>query len=325
MATPTGVLPAGGIPKNLKNILDMLVVNNDLRSWQVYSEPTGVTLKIRFDEAKNGGQATQSTKVSYIKKPPAQVRRDIKRNNNFERRQTRSQTKFEVEDIEQGRFEGDFISSVNEANISHVSLDTESCHSPEIEPLSTSHMSDQPLSLDGSISGSLASHAEHVNRPVQSTSSVEQTTFGASNVIKESETNEEVHTRHSRDLMPFGNNDYVKCGGCNCNENRTVLKAGIRVCTDTSHDEEVFICNPCFFIDKFHAEHTSQIQVYEFPLGPMSRIHCDACGLISQDGSGLLRCTKCSDYLLCKKCYDANLHYGHKAHMETFKLEIFNK
>ena len=74
------------MPKSLINILDTLLDNNGIRSWQIYSEKVGVTLKIRFNECNSTGGQKPTTdlfegqpKVNYTKKTPSRQRRDSKR------------------------------------------------------------------------------------------------------------------------------------------------------------------------------------------------------------------------------------------------------
>ena len=95
MAESTSCKPTDGIPKSLQNILDLLVRENDLRSWQVYSEKFGVEAKIRFghhdgsDKVKSATNSDQSARLKYGKKSPCQ--RDERRAT--ERRITRGQKK----------------------------------------------------------------------------------------------------------------------------------------------------------------------------------------------------------------------------------------
>ncbi len=97
MAAQTGHSPACGIPISLQNMLDVLMDQNGLKSWQIYSEKFGVTVKLRFGQPENGGQVHESEtnssvkKVSYTKKSPSQLKRDQQKA--CERRITRSKGK----------------------------------------------------------------------------------------------------------------------------------------------------------------------------------------------------------------------------------------
>ena len=78
MAASTGTKPAEGLPKTLWNMLSILLEENGLRSWQVYSDNQGVSVRMRFYNGENG-QVTSGQKVSFSKKTPSQSRRDTKR------------------------------------------------------------------------------------------------------------------------------------------------------------------------------------------------------------------------------------------------------
>ncbi len=81
------------LPKCLKDLLATLMENNTLRSWQIYGEKVGVTLKIRFGGHNNGSQDEpgNGTKVCFTKKSPARMKRDNQRIQ--EKRVTRSKSK----------------------------------------------------------------------------------------------------------------------------------------------------------------------------------------------------------------------------------------
>ena len=83
-------MPACELPENLQNIMSTLLETNQLRSWQIYSEKHGITLKIRLSECSNG-EPTNVKSVSYTKKSPSRMKRDNTRIS--ERRVTMSQMK----------------------------------------------------------------------------------------------------------------------------------------------------------------------------------------------------------------------------------------
>ena len=69
----------------------LLLEGNGLKSWQIFSEQKGVTIKLRFGESQHGGTPGSEGTVKYAKKAPSQVRRDTKRAEDF-RRVTRSKS-----------------------------------------------------------------------------------------------------------------------------------------------------------------------------------------------------------------------------------------
>ncbi len=149
MEAPTGQLPASGLPKTLLDMLGVLLKENGLKSWQIYSEKYGLSVKLRFGQPQNGGQATgvdSNNKVSYAKKSPSQVRRDNKKAT--ERRKTRSAAKQMAEnDIEVPRYEA------TEAMMSPSYM-----HSYTPEPVNTSDLDKSDITESPMIDHSDSSH-----------------------------------------------------------------------------------------------------------------------------------------------------------------------
>jgi len=110
MDTITGIEPAVGLPKPLVDMLNHLTRDNYLRSWQIYSENIGFTVKIRFGQSmfmpqsgeavhatntqpaentqptENTQAAVNTTTMHYARKPPTKLRRDTHRANTYKRK-----------------------------------------------------------------------------------------------------------------------------------------------------------------------------------------------------------------------------------------------
>lgn len=89
----------------------------------------------------------KDTNISYVKKPPTQLRRDTRRTEEF-KRQTISKKRKADEDIETGRLDTDnnfstLKESSQEAIFSPASVNS---NTPEVRPLSLSGLSDRPPS-----------------------------------------------------------------------------------------------------------------------------------------------------------------------------------
>jgi len=85
---------AGILPNTLQTMLNVLILENGLRSWQIYDDKFGVSVRVRFGSdsqpsssvtcpdsslnihAKPFHSTTKHTPASYTKKPPAQYRRE---------------------------------------------------------------------------------------------------------------------------------------------------------------------------------------------------------------------------------------------------------
>ncbi len=95
------------IPRNLHNILDMLFTNNAVRNFNLYSEKSGLVLKIRFNDCNGGSNipGMQTDHVSFMKKSPSRQNRDAQRYQKFnsDRRTTRSMKGKNSDSIEQPR------------------------------------------------------------------------------------------------------------------------------------------------------------------------------------------------------------------------------
>ena len=111
MEAPTGSSPASELPKSLWNILDVLLRENGLQSWQVYSQKNGLSVRLRFGEAQNGTPYVTpgNSKTCYTKKSPSQMKRDAKKaeERRITRQQTRSVQKKNDSQIEMPRGEND--------------------------------------------------------------------------------------------------------------------------------------------------------------------------------------------------------------------------
>ena len=93
MAAKCGYTPDMDLPKQLCDILGLLLGANSVTSWQVYSEKYGTSVRIRFGNASHVDQAgmsesgmsghTEQHAVKYTKKTPSQVRRDQNRSKPF--------------------------------------------------------------------------------------------------------------------------------------------------------------------------------------------------------------------------------------------------
>ncbi len=117
MDAPAGSTPASELPKSLNNILDVLMKENGLQSWQIFSQKRGVSLILKFGETQNGGQSIKcgNNKTAYSKKSPSQTRSDEKRSQ--ERRITRQQARIankkDVSEIEVENPRGEFKDIIN--------------------------------------------------------------------------------------------------------------------------------------------------------------------------------------------------------------------
>ena len=117
---------AGRLPKVLQQMLDVLVASNTLRSWQIYNDNMGISVRLRFDggNADRGdmqgnvmiGSQPTTTHVqttAYCKKSPSHIRRDTQRKILKAKRQRLDEVEIETErqdDANQVHFEHDIDS-----------------------------------------------------------------------------------------------------------------------------------------------------------------------------------------------------------------------
>ena len=109
MGEVTGHKVSGKFPKTLESMLDILLVENGLRSWSIYDDKFGVSVRLRFDSGMHtdgagivdmqGTQAnTQANIHSYSRKTPSQIRRDTQRRTlRAKRQRTHSDNEIENE------------------------------------------------------------------------------------------------------------------------------------------------------------------------------------------------------------------------------------
>ena len=93
MGTVVGNQIAGSLPKALQSMLNVLVASNNLRSWQIYNDSLGISVRLRFDhdggcvdrgdregnvymQSSQPNTAQQTQPTAYCKKSPSHVKRD---------------------------------------------------------------------------------------------------------------------------------------------------------------------------------------------------------------------------------------------------------
>ncbi len=149
MDAPTGYKPDDELPKTLRDILDMLLRNNGLQSWQIYSHKKGLSLRLKFGEANNGGQPVIQTgsnsRICYSKKSPSQLKRDERKAQ--DRRVTRQQARAAEQNdksIEIPRGEDrDSMISPSASHISCSPIPVDIAQAPDIfSPLSLASLTD---------------------------------------------------------------------------------------------------------------------------------------------------------------------------------------
>ena len=228
MEAPTGYKPASELPQTLLSCLEVLLRENGApKSWQMFGEKVGVTVKLRFGPVQNGGHSpivASGTKVSYAKKSPCQQKRDDRKA--AERRITRSSMKQrgaeDGEDIEMARGESAaMVSPLPIQPCSPVTCVPVSSSTPEQSNL-LSHMSDlsvpqQPAYQSVDPDQSHATKASNVNtesadHEVQCPSSDEGLTRTTADAETDSDGTEseedDIGANLSKDFMDY----YKYCG-----------------------------------------------------------------------------------------------------------------
>ena len=89
MGEVTGQKVAGMFPKTLETMLNILILENGLRSWSIYDDKFGVSVRLRFDSGIHNSvaghvdigssHASTTTNNTYRRKTPSQIRRDSQR------------------------------------------------------------------------------------------------------------------------------------------------------------------------------------------------------------------------------------------------------
>jgi hypothetical protein len=114
MGTVVGNQIAGSLPKALQSMLNVLVASNNLRSWQIYNDSLGISVRLRFDhdggcvdrgdregnvymQSSQPNTAQQTQPTAYCKKSPSHVKRDTHRKISRAKRQ-RTENFDEIED-----------------------------------------------------------------------------------------------------------------------------------------------------------------------------------------------------------------------------------
>ena len=85
MGEAAGYKATGSLPRTLENMLSTLVMENGLRSWQIYTDVHGISCRIRFGSGSHAStqpahnSKTMPQHTAYTRKSPAQLRRENNR------------------------------------------------------------------------------------------------------------------------------------------------------------------------------------------------------------------------------------------------------
>lgn len=87
-------MPVSGLPGNLELMLGTVVEKCIVKNWQIYEEKGGISFKIKFTNADSNELLTEHKNVCYMRKPTSKSNRDHRRAEQFNapRRVTRSST-----------------------------------------------------------------------------------------------------------------------------------------------------------------------------------------------------------------------------------------
>ncbi len=100
-------MPAAGFPNNLQLLLDTMMEHRSIKSWQIYDERGGMTVKIRFapsESEHDNNDCVNGYSCAYTKKSVSKMKRDKTRMDNFTSpRTTRSMTKRNETSVEKPR------------------------------------------------------------------------------------------------------------------------------------------------------------------------------------------------------------------------------
>ena len=135
------------LPQNLQEMISVLTRTNGLNGWTIFTEKSGsVTVKIRFAPVSHDKPPSPPDQVSYVKKPAARERRDMKRAMDHKSHiQTRSMAKVSGQQDKETE-----CARVSDSNISDLGLDIspESAASQVLEPTTPTHSPLVPATPD---------------------------------------------------------------------------------------------------------------------------------------------------------------------------------
>ncbi len=102
-----------------------------------------------------------------------------------------------------------------------------------------------------------------------------------------------------------------------CNMCGSTLGMAWRRCTHIDHDSPFNICNICYHDGHTHSDHADQLSMYTPKYTDGAHRLCDSCGKSFESKLiTVLKCKKCSSYVLCNECFKHRRHKGHVYHME---------
>lgn len=347
-------MPVQGLPANLEVLLGALVEKCELKSWQIYNEKFGSTLKIRFGQA---GQCTEPQTVSYAKKSKSRTIRDQKRMDNFISGgvQTRSRVKLN-DSVEKPRCLEHSGMSDNLGLSPVLPSHIDDSQSPIT--LTSALIPSTPVRESGTEEVSMTSDQASVNTIINKDQQDSREYFDQISIVDGTKDDFSLHSESEEDTQNSSDGDLssgdntVNCKSDDItsmdvlNTDDNVLSdsdyhaeycahsgdnecqgCGMdpgccwRTCTHVDHTTPYNICNRCFKVDGFtHDEHEDQLTMYT-PEHEYSKekyvCYCYACGKLFTDKlSTCNRCKKCKTFILCDLCFKNNQHKGHMFHFE---------
>ena len=251
-------MPAIGLPDNLQLMLDTILEHRSLKSWQIYEERGGMTVKIRFSPSARGQDGSvpeQGMKCAYTKKSPSHMRRDKNRISAFNehRRVTRSMDKNDDSSVEKPRND-DSDKSIDMPIFSppHVETDTPQVNDSLHEPIMDTSPECQsipvkPIDLNNSLAEST------INNSVCDQQTETQQTNMNSHDLHDSDGCETDDDVESDPIIPPGcfNNECSYGGGQN---------TGIRL-YECMKCVGIDVCEECYVEGTAHMGHRKYLKI----------------------------------------------------------------
>ncbi len=241
------------LPKCLEDLLNTLIENNNLRSWQIYGEKYGVTLKIRFGVPENGHQTNDNNvleRQSFSKKAPSRMKRDADRMQIKKVTPSESSSNDKNDEIEIPRGEeGGVQNSHFDTGEGQTGIPT----SPVVpdQDLNSSLCNTPPLNLDST--STVSEDSLCLNAWTNTGIKDKQLTGMCSTSVNSPQVPDDKYS-YFETTEPVCEACGIHLGSYSC----------WRMCSYPGHETGIHVCNTCWHTkgaDKGHLKHSDQIEM----------------------------------------------------------------
>ena len=331
-------MPVKGLPMMLEKLLDTLMKDTEIYSWNMKGADGYTHVNLKFKMADHGHQGMN---LIYKRKPKSQTYRDHRRSDKWKDLQNvdKEYDSRAIDDNSDKESQSDIAIITKDIPVNQPAEDQgvshdlaslpKTCDSSEQYPYKAPSESDLDIDQASMSSGqddmegngeTLEPTSNHVNNNNECGSAVkdnEDEGSGDKTVVIDEFTLELIDK--------YG--ELVKCDACH------VPIPAIRgmgwmkctICPDTK------VCNSCWSNGR-HNDKSHHLQMHSYTWqdrrSDIPLLSCNSCGFLYHEHNPNFRvwhCMQCRNYTICKRCHNDNMHQHHDQYLKERPLAIVRR